>query len=439
MSVFSGSDLRRRWKEIEKYNEFYSEESVKKNIIGIMGTTEDWKMQLSSFLEKLNLPFRDESTIETTEADGKIQKINLDLRGIDLSNERFTARKFNDFAYMKNSNSHISSIGDMSGLHLEYAILENVHFEGVDLSHSFFDFASMKNSTFKEAKCRKNSFVGIDAKGMLFEKTDMSGSSFIFSDMRMCEITESIMEGCDFTGTKLLHIKLSLNICDASTRFISQKTNFLQTNDGKVVTLRGRRALIGKNKEVLISPLIEQHSDFRLSTADYNVIRDEADAYSDEDIWSEIKEVYRQLKLMFRSFGFYSEADMYFFLELKAKRKSHTSVFYRIVMKIVEILTGYGIKIERMVFLALVNVLLFSFIYYFGSGYLVSADGASMFSGGEKIARSVYFSIVTFTTVGYGDIHPIGYMRFVANAEAFSGLLVMGLFVVSITRKFIGD
>ena len=39
-------------------------------------------------------------------------------------------------------------------------------------------------------------------------------------------------------------------------------------------------------------------------------------------------------------------------------------------------------------------------------------------------------SVVTFTTLGYGDIHPLGYSRLVASIEAFIGVLFMALFVV---------
>ena len=38
----------------------------------------------------------------------------------------------------------------------------------------------------------------------------------------------------------------------------------------------------------------------------------------------------------------------------------------------------------------------------------------------------VYFSFVTYTTVGYGDIVPIGPIRFVAATEALNGWMLLG-------------
>jgi len=420
------SNLRMRWREISKYNPSYDEESVKKHVIGIIGTTEGWKEELAKFLSKLNLPLTESG-------------IRLDLRGIDLSGERFTARRFNEFAYMKNADSRSTAIGEMTGINLEYAVLDGAHFEGVDVSNTLFDFASMKNVVFKNAKCEASSFAGADLFKAKFADSDLRRAEFILSDMRESSVVGCILEGCDFTGSRMLRIKMSANVCDASTKFISQKVSMRLTEGGAEVMIRNRRAFLPDDGMPLMSLENEKSVEGFGNTRRFSVLRDEWDKDADEDAWSETKEIYRQIKLMFRTFGFYSEADEYFFLELKAKRKSHSSFIYRSIMKAVEVLTGYGIKIERMVFLALSTVLFFAVVYFSGSSSLVQPDSCITLSSGERAARALYFSIVTFTTVGYGDIHPVGFMRFVANAEAFSGLLVMGLFVVSITRKFIGD
>src|SRR5207248_8306624 len=56
--------------------------------------------------------------------------------------------------------------------------------------------------------------------------------------------------------------------------------------------------------------------------------------------------------------------------------------------------------------------------------------------GGRSIAAdlkglwtAIYFSFVTATSVGYGDVLPIGAARVLAVAEAAGGLLVFGLLV----------
>jgi hypothetical protein len=51
--------------------------------------------------------------------------------------------------------------------------------------------------------------------------------------------------------------------------------------------------------------------------------------------------------------------------------------------------------------------------------------------------EAFYFSVVTFTTLGYGDIVPLGFTKMVATFESFAGLFVMPLFVIGLSRKYL--
>ena len=59
-------------------------------------------------------------------------------------------------------------------------------------------------------------------------------------------------------------------------------------------------------------------------------------------------------------------------------------------------------------------ITLCSFAYYFGNSGIEECFGSY-----ERKISSIYFSIVTFTTLGYGDIQPIGHYRIFAAIEAF--------------------
>jgi len=69
------------------------------------------------------------------------------------------------------------------------------------------------------------------------------------------------------------------------------------------------------------------------------------------------------------------------------------------------------------------NIVLFAIIYvYFG------------ISQGELVVKgdfivSLYFSIVTWTTLGYGDFSPIPVLRLVAAVEALVGYIYMALLI----------
>lgn len=74
------------------------------------------------------------------------------------------------------------------------------------------------------------------------------------------------------------------------------------------------------------------------------------------------------------------------------------------------------------------------------SGYL-SVDGQPVAMDGsfkgavEAFLTCFYFSVITFTTLGYSDITPAGLVRFAAMIEAGAGAFLIALFVFTFTRR----
>jgi hypothetical protein len=71
-------------------------------------------------------------------------------------------------------------------------------------------------------------------------------------------------------------------------------------------------------------------------------------------------------------------------------------------------------------------------VYAFGYGVL---DGLAGFGSIAKVSVPspsidwldyIYFSFVTYTTVGYGDLVPVGPIRFIAATEALNGWVLLG-------------
>jgi voltage-gated potassium channel Kch len=73
--------------------------------------------------------------------------------------------------------------------------------------------------------------------------------------------------------------------------------------------------------------------------------------------------------------------------------------------------------------------------------YLYSIDGICSDTDCLRVendwATTLYFSIVTFTTTGYGDFHPQKADRLVAASEALAGYLFFGLFVSLLSSYFV--
>lgn len=82
------------------------------------------------------------------------------------------------------------------------------------------------------------------------------------------------------------------------------------------------------------------------------------------------------------------------------------------------------------VLIGLLNVLLFAGVY-FSFGIEVGIDPNSnepIISTGSYI-NSIYFSLVTWTTLGYGDFKPTESLRLIAAIQAFLGYIYMALLV----------
>ncbi|MCX7960636.1 MAG: potassium channel family protein [Burkholderiales bacterium] len=52
-------------------------------------------------------------------------------------------------------------------------------------------------------------------------------------------------------------------------------------------------------------------------------------------------------------------------------------------------------------------------------------EAGSVGGGIPHLFDAVYFSAVTFTTVGYGDLTPVGPIRFVSGTEALAGFVLI--------------
>jgi hypothetical protein len=53
------------------------------------------------------------------------------------------------------------------------------------------------------------------------------------------------------------------------------------------------------------------------------------------------------------------------------------------------------------------------------------------------LGNSLYFSAITFSTVGYGDFHPTNTIgKVLAASEGLLGIFFTGLFLVTFVKKF---
>lgn len=77
-------------------------------------------------------------------------------------------------------------------------------------------------------------------------------------------------------------------------------------------------------------------------------------------------------------------------------------------------------------------ILLFAILYTW-AGIIYGNDDTHPIS--QLFPECVYFSVVTLTTVGYGDFHPLSLAaRWVAGIEALSGYIILGVLVSALVN-----
>ncbi len=143
-----------------------------------------------------------------------------------------------------------------------------------------------------------------------------------------------------------------------------------------------------------------------------------------------VVDIYRRLKLWYTEHGIYDVAGKFFFREITAKRKTMDwwpKPWNRAFSKLISILCGYGEKPERVVISAATVILIAAFIYFLAGSVL---EWSAFWS-------SLYFSMVSFTALGYGSW--VGttsdWIRGLGAAESFLGVFMMALFIVTFVRK----
>lgn len=92
----------------------------------------------------------------------------------------------------------------------------------------------------------------------------------------------------------------------------------------------------------------------------------------------------------------------------------------------------YGRKPHRIIYISLGIIILFGFIYWLNSNLIsLNTDKVKHFNFGD----SFYFSTITFTTLGYGDLSPTGWLKILSSIEAFSGVINMGFLIAGYSNN----
>ena len=266
----------------------------------------------------------------------------------------------------------------MVGFQLRKAALHGINL--VHIGHK--DGFRLLNCDFYRADLREAHLFGCD----------LQGSSLMKADLRLANLHCANLTGCNLLGTRLEGARLDN---------ISWGEEIIQ----------------------------EQQA------------RDAATIASKQDYWQQAEEIYRNLRKASEQAGLFENAGHFFEREMVMRRFQMPLLSpARFFSKIVDLFCGYGERPLRVVLFSMLAIICFA-LFYFLFGI---SDGAQNIQWNkhhtwgenlDSLLNCLYFSVVTFTTLGYGDLTPFGLTRLFAAIEAFIGSFTLALFVVVFVKK----
>ena len=153
-------------------------------------------------------------------------------------------------------------------------------------------------------------------------------------------------------------------------------------------------------------------------------------------LFKKAEDVYRNIKLNLMAGGDYKTAGEFYFNEMIMRRKRsfrERNFLEWFISHVTSKLCGYGERANRVIAGSLVIVFFLALLYFISQAVVKQADPSHI----PGFLESLYFSFVTFTTLGYGDYAPTQTFQLVATAEAFFGAFMIALFVLVFGRKML--
>ncbi|MDG5775795.1 pentapeptide repeat-containing protein [Haloarculaceae archaeon H-GB1-1] len=283
------------------------------------------------------------------------------------------------------------------------------------------DGAYLREAVFAtEDLFRGRSLIGADFAG-----ADVKGTDFSEADLTLANMSDVSAINADFEGANL---------------------------EGAILTNADLRQATLTDARLHETILTDMHIGGGTTIGDVNVYdRENAppDIVEDQPLdaaaW-----VYRQLQTLYQSNGLAELARQSYFMEKDTRRRlawekqRYTSALKQELSRWV---MRYGESPYRVLLTSLFVIVLFAVMFPLTGGIQEGRDGqdityviqnpevAPMWWVGRVLFKSLYFSVVTFATLGYGDIQPIGpWARFLAGIESLLGALLAALLVFVLAR-----
>lgn len=298
---------------------------------------------------------------------------------------------------------------DLVEANLQGADLRNTNFQGSDLGGANLQEADLRDANIQESDLGKANLQraylwDANLQGSYLWDTNLQGAQLWGTNLKDSELWDANFQGAylkdaNFQGAYLF-----------STRF--DNSNLW---DAKFID------------EIVINEIEGDN---------------EKDVYLKLEYYRQASQIYRNLKNYFRDEGIYETSGHYYYREKVIEKKIYkqkNKVKY-LGSVLLDLLCGYGEKPGRIIISSISWAFINSFLYFIwgiqkGQIEIRLSLQATLVENIMNFLNCLYFSFVTFTTLGYGDFHPVGITKAFATMESFTGAFMIALFVLTMGRK----
>jgi hypothetical protein len=294
--------------------------------------------------------------------------------------------------------------------------IDGANLQGIEFSGGAFKYASFHETNLKEATLQ----------AILIEEAD-----FIDTNLEGAKLYNIVLQGADFFGVNLKEAYLSdVNLAQAKMTYCNLQATYLNDIVLREVNFFGSE-LIGA---FLDGAFLNDARN--LTWAQIYHIGEEKNRS-----WESARDGYRLLKNYFHQQGQYEdEAKAYYREKLMAQKQAwkETKIWKWFWLFVLNTLAGFGEKLWKTVVSAFITIFFFAGIYCWGTnagwGKLVHGTAGHI----KDFWHCLYFSVVTFATLGFGDIAPAFSSKAAIAAvfEVILGYVFLGMLITIIARKF---
>ncbi|MGL4914462.1 MAG: pentapeptide repeat-containing protein, partial [Romboutsia sp.] len=309
----------------------------------------------------------------------------------------------------------------------------------IEFKYNMFNNCKFKNIEFYNCTFYGNEFLGCNFKNVKFINCNFYNQNecilifdrktvFIDCEFKNCNMEKSIFENIDLHNVNFEHTNLKGSIftnsyidnvyiadCDLrSCKIINPDIKAFEFEDNYIT----------KFDEDTFIDKIEIDKKYRKS---YEV------AFK----------VYKSVASKFEANGLFNNAGEYYYIA-KCMEYKYSRGVSKFNLAIFWLLCGYGERPTYALITSLEIVLIFAIMYMI-TGLNIGGDsinyldliiqGKALENLNVDFMKSLYFSIVTFTTVGYGDITPTGLSVFLSGIEMLLGVTMVGIWTATLARK----